>query len=83
MASGYLCFVLHWHLPFVRHPEHPRFLEEDWLFEAISETYIPLLSVFERLEAEGVPFRLTISVSPTLAEMLRDGFLQYRYLSHL
>ena len=83
MASGYLCLVLHWHLPFVRHPEHPRFLEEDWLFEAISETYIPLLSVFERLEAQGIPFRLTISVSPTLAEMLRDGFLQERYLAHL
>ena len=42
MRKGYLALVLHAHLPFVRHPEYPEFLEEDWLFEAISETYVPL-----------------------------------------
>jgi len=67
----------------VRHPEHPRFLEEDWLFEALSETYIPLLSLFERLHREGVPYRITLSISPTLAEMLRDELLQTRYLAYL
>jgi len=35
MHKGYLCMVLHGHLPFVRHPEHEDFLEEDWLYEAI------------------------------------------------
>ena len=35
MNQGYLSIVLHAHLPFVRHPEHERFLEENWLFEAI------------------------------------------------
>ena len=83
MLKGYLALVLHSHLPFVRHPEQDRFLEENWLFEAITETYIPLLEVFERLEQEEVPFRLTVSVSPTLAEMLRDELLQARYLAHL
>ena len=39
MTRGYWCPVLHAHLPFVRHPEYPEFLEEDWLFEAITETY--------------------------------------------
>ena len=38
---GYLALVLHAHLPYVRHPEHPQFLEEDWLYEAITETYLP------------------------------------------
>ncbi|MBN2552875.1 MAG: DUF1957 domain-containing protein [Spirochaetales bacterium] len=80
---GYLALVLHWHLPYVRHPEHPRFLEEDWFFEAITETYIPLLSLFERLGSEGVGFRITLSISPTLAEMLRDPLLQRRYLAYL
>jgi len=75
--------VLHAHLPFVRHPEHPRFLEERWLFEAISDTYLPLLRVFERFEADKVPFRLAISFSPTLCEMLSDPFLRDRYLEHL
>ena len=32
---GYLSVVLHAHLPYVRHPEHADFLEEDWLYEAI------------------------------------------------
>lgn len=40
MEKGFLSIVLHAHLPFVRHPEHEYFLEETWLYEAISETYI-------------------------------------------
>ena len=53
MTEGYLSIVLHAHLPYVRHPEYDEFLEEDWLFEAITETYIPLLRVFNRLADEG------------------------------
>ena len=83
MARGYLALVLHAHLPFVRHPEHPSFLEERWLFEAITECYLPLLAVFERLVADGVAFRVTLSLSPTLVGMLRDDLLQRRYLAHL
>jgi 1,4-alpha-glucan branching enzyme len=81
--KGYLCLVLHAHLPYVRHPEHEYFLEEDWLFEAITETYIPLIQVMERLRHDEVPFRLTMSISPTLAGMLSDSLLQDRYLRHL
>jgi 1,4-alpha-glucan branching enzyme len=83
MPLGYLCLVLHAHLPFVRHPEYDDFLEEDWLYEAITETYIPLLEVFEGLERDGVDWRLTMSVTPTLAAMLSDPLLQYRYVRHL
>jgi 1,4-alpha-glucan branching enzyme len=83
MAAGYLALILHAHLPFVRHPEHPDFLEEDWLFEAITETYIPLLQMMERLQKDGVPFRLTMSITPPLCAMLRDELLRSRYLRHL
>ena len=83
MAKGYLSMVLHAHLPFVRHPEHENFLEEKWLYEAITETYIPLINVFDRLVDEDVPFRLTFSLSPTLITMLTDGLLQERYQRHL
>lgn len=75
--------VLHAHLPFVRHPEHEYFLEERWLYEAITETYIPLIEVFDSLLADEIPFRLTMSVTPPLAAMLADGLLQDRYLRHL
>ena len=83
MPLGYLCLVLHAHLPYVRHPEYDDFLEEDWLYEAITETYIPLLDVFEGLERDGVEWRLTMSVTPTLAGMLADPLLQYRYVRHI
>ena len=77
--TGELVIVLHCHLPYVRHPEYADFLEEDWLYEAISETYIPLLDMARRLEAEGIPFRLNLSVTPPLAEMLADPLLSDRY----
>jgi 1,4-alpha-glucan branching enzyme len=80
---GYLALILHAHLPFVRHPEYDDFLEEDWLYEAITETYIPLLEVFESLERDGVDWRLTMSVTPTLAAMLADPLLQHRYVRQL
>src|SRR5215216_223654 len=83
MSSGQLALILHAHLPFVRHPEHEHFLEEDWLFEAITETYIPLLQLMQRLASDGVSFRLTMSITPTLCAMLRDELLRNRYVQHL
>jgi 1,4-alpha-glucan branching enzyme len=81
--KGYLALVLHSHLPFVRHPEHDRFLEEDWLYEAITETYIPIIDVFDGLVNDGVDFRITMSLTPTLIAMLTDPLLQQRYVRHI
>ncbi|MGB3057916.1 MAG: DUF1957 domain-containing protein, partial [Candidatus Omnitrophota bacterium] len=83
MAKGYLALVLHAHLPFIRHPEHESFLEENWLFEGITETYLPLIEVFDGLINDGVDFRITVSLSPTLINMLGDRVLVSRYLRHL
>ena len=80
---GYLSLVLHAHLPFVRHPEHPEFLEEDWLYEAITEVYLPLIFVFQNLHEMGASPRLAMNVSPPLCEMLSDPLLQERYTRHL
>jgi 1,4-alpha-glucan branching enzyme len=83
MAQGYVSLVLHAHLPFVRHPEHPRFMEEDWLFEAITETYVPLINMMDGLLRDGVDFRLTMTMSPPLCAMLNDPLLQERYVHHI
>ncbi len=83
MPKGYLLLVLHAHLPYVRHPEYDRFLEERWFFEAVTETYIPLVKFFDRLRDEGTPFKLTLSVSPTLANMMEDPLLRQRCVRHL
>jgi len=83
MTRGYLSLVLHAHLPFVRHPEHDRFLEENWLFEAIVETYLPLIQVMDGWLRDGMDTRLTMTLSPTLCAMFGDPLLQDRFVRHL
>ncbi len=83
MPVGYFSLILHAHLPFVRHPEYPKFLEEDWLYEAITEVYLPLIFIFQSLHEAGVKPRLAMNVSPPLCEMLADELLQTRYTAHL
>ncbi|HEX2639151.1 MAG TPA: hypothetical protein VHL50_01200, partial [Pyrinomonadaceae bacterium] len=83
MPVGYYSLVLHAHLPFVRHPEYPEFLEEDWLYEAITEVYLPLIYIFQNLHEAGAKPRLAINVSPPLCEMLADKLLEERYTRHL
>ena len=83
MPLGYFSLILHAHLPFVRHPEYPEFLEEDWLYEAITEVYLPLIFIFQSLHEAGMRPRLAMNVSPPLCEMLADPLLQARYTRHL
>lgn len=83
MEKGLIAIILHAHLPYVRHPEHEFFLEENWLYEAITETYLPLIHMLEDFEREGVPCRLTMTLSPSLMSMLGDSLLQERYLRHI
>ena len=82
-TKGYVSFILHAHLPFIHHPESEDYLEEEWLFEAISETYIPLLLNFQKLEEEKVDFRITMSLTPPLLNMLDNKLLQRRYIKYL
>jgi len=49
----------------------------------MTETYIPLLEVFDGLVKDGVDFRITLSLTPTLISMMTDPLLQERYLRHL
>jgi len=83
MPTGYFSLILHAHLPFVRHPEYPEFLEEDWLYEAITEVYLPLIFIFQNLHEAGAKPRLAMNVSPPLCEMLADKLLETRYTEHL
>ncbi|MCL2557809.1 MAG: hypothetical protein FWE09_04965, partial [Treponema sp.] len=50
----------------------PESAQEDLFFEAVSETYLPLLEMFDRLAAAGIPFRMALSISPILGQMLGD-----------
>src|SRR5581483_10299810 len=42
-----------------------------------------LVKFFDRMKAEGTPFKLTLSVSPPLANMMEDPLLQERCVRHL
>jgi 1,4-alpha-glucan branching enzyme len=83
LTKGYVALILHAHLPYVRHPEYSNFLEEKWLFEAISETYLPIIDVFEKLIHEKANYYLTMSITPTLLSMLTDPLLQNKYIKYL
>jgi 1,4-alpha-glucan branching enzyme len=78
-----LALVLHAHLPYVRHPEHARSLEERWLYEAILECYLPLIEVFDELKRDQVPFAITMTLTPPLVCMLQDPLLQERFEAYL
>lgn len=82
-AKAYHCLTLHAHLPFVRHPEHEFFLEEMWFYEAMIETYLPLLKNMEGWERDGIYWRLTMSLTPPLLSMMRDELLKERFDHHL
>jgi len=79
----YLILALHAHLPYVRHPEWDNFLEEQWLFEAVCETYAPLVLMLEGLRRENIPARLTVTLSPTLMLMLDDELLHERVVRYV
>ena len=73
---GQLAIVLHAHLPYVRKNEKNS-LEEDWLFQAILECYIPLLQVIESSKKENpLNTKLTFSLSPTLLSLLNNKQIQ-------
>ena len=78
--------VLEAHLPFVKEYHDEEDLcqagKESRFFTAVSETLLPLLNVFDRLENDHVPFRLGLAISPILCHMLNDEHLIKKYLHY-
>jgi 1,4-alpha-glucan branching enzyme len=72
---GSFVLALHAHLPYVRKAGRWPFGEE-WLYEAMAGTYLPLLGVFERLERDAVAARAAVGITPVLLEQLADPYLQ-------
>ncbi len=72
--SGAFTFMLHSHLPYARLAGRwPH--GEEWIHEALLETYLPLLDVLCNLRDENVQYRLTIGFTPVLAEQLADSLV--------
>jgi len=80
MPDAY-ALVLHSHLPYVRGAGRwPH--GEEWVHEAILGTYLPLLVLLHDLRAEGVRYRITIGLTPTLIEQLADPDIGTRFLAY-
>jgi 1,4-alpha-glucan branching enzyme len=78
---GAFTFMLHSHLPYARQAgmwPHG----EEWVHEAIAETYVPLLDALHDLRDEGVKFRLTIGITPILAEQLADPLIVDHFIGY-
>jgi len=81
-AYGAFCMVLHSHIPFCRKSGVWPFGEE-WVFEGITETYLPLLNIMYELKEKKIPPKFTISFSPVLMEQLSDEYMLKRYEEYI
>jgi 1,4-alpha-glucan branching enzyme len=80
-SQGAFTFILHSHLPYARSAgmwPHG----EEWVHEAIAETYLPLLNALYDLDEEGIDFRITVSVTPILAEQLNDPLIIQHFITY-
>jgi 1,4-alpha-glucan branching enzyme len=77
-AFGSFVLVLHSHLPYYRKAGMWPFGEEN-LYECMAETYIPLANMLNELLDEGIQAKVTLGITPVLAEQLADPHLQHGF----
>ena len=82
MSVGQFVFMLHSHLPYYRKAGMWPFGEEN-LYECMAETYVPLLNAISELYDEGIKAKLTVGITPILAEQLNDRYLQEGFVKYL
>jgi 1,4-alpha-glucan branching enzyme len=81
-SLGGFCLVLHGHLPYVlRHGSAPH--GAAWLYEAMAETYLPLLDLIGELALHGARPKLTLGLTPILLEQLTDPESQSGFAIYL
>jgi len=82
MKKGAFAFVLHSHIPFVRKSGVWPFGEE-WFYEGLAETYIPLLDTLNKLKEEGCKVKLTVSLTPVLLEQMSDTYMLSQFSEYV
>ncbi|UTC65941.1 MULTISPECIES: glycoside hydrolase family 57 protein [unclassified Treponema] len=83
MKDCNLLFILDAHLPYVRNEIEQGLVEEDWLFDALSYLYLPILKICSNLIKEEIPFKIGMVFEPALCDMLADKVLQDRYRNNI
>lgn len=82
MPFGSFVLMLHSHLPFYRKAGMWPFGEEN-LYECMVESYIPLLNALNELRDEGIKAKITVGITPILAEQLADPYLQEGFIKYV
>lgn len=82
MKIGSFNLVLHAHIPYCRNMgKWPH--GEEWLHEAIVNSYIPLLMMIHDLSKRGCPIKITISFTPVLLEQMHDNMIINNLLEYI
>jgi len=82
MSLGYFGLVLHGHIPWCKKSgTWPA--GEEWLMEAMNETYIPTLNILRELKENGLKTAITINITPILAEQLADEYMNQRFTEYM
>ena len=79
MIKKTLLFIFHAHVPYIRHTDDNEPLEANQLYEMLLYGLLPFLRMCSRLDADAVPFKCALVISPLLCEMLKSPFCQERY----
>lgn len=90
-SMGQLIYHLHAHMPFLPGRINygtsgfwrPGGYPEEWYHEAVRSTYIPLIECFDRLINEGVDFKMSMDLSPTVTAMMRSPVLQDEFITYI
>ncbi len=76
------CLLLHTHMPYVRlNGDWP--CGEQWILEAWAECYLPVWELVQDLAEGKTRGKLALTLTPILAEQLRDPYLENRFRGYL
>ena len=83
MAQKKFVLILNTNQEYIKHTGEEAVLyagERSYLFESISNVYIPLVQMLEKFEAEKIPCRIALVLSPVLCTLLEDSEIQAQYI---
>ncbi|KKK64836.1 hypothetical protein LCGC14_2980200, partial [marine sediment metagenome] len=79
---AYFGLILHGHIPWCK--KSGRWpAGEEWIFEAMYETYIPMLNILREFHDAGINPAITINITPVLAEQLADEYMKQRFSEYM
>lgn len=83
MIKKTLLFVFHAHVPYIPNTDETGYLESTPFYDLLSYGLLPLLRMCRRLDADGIPFKCVLVISPLVCEMLTSSFCCNRYIAHI